>query len=221
MVLRQAFSVRGSVKKVRLVNFMTYVDETFWPGPGFNVMVGPNGSGKSSVVTALCVCLGGDIEFLNRQMDLQTLVNTAGESSSALVEVELHEDIQVTCKIYKDNPNAVFHVNKKKVSRSELTRLISDLQIQPGNMCQFLPQDVVRDFPTLTNQKIFYNTVKAVGNMSLIETYDKLKKLQSDLEKLQDQFDTKSGTLQGLEKKKSRLDDDMEAYEKRKELEET
>ena len=160
MVLRQKFSVEGSIKKIRLVNFMTYTDETFWPGPGFNVMVGPNGSGKSSVVTALCVCLGGDIEYLNRQTDLQALVNTNGFSNEALVEVELHDDIQVTCKIQKDNPNAIFHYNKKRVSRSELTRLISDLQIQPGNMCQFLPQDVVRDFPTMTNQQIFLNTVK-------------------------------------------------------------
>ena len=34
------------------------------------------------------------------------------------------------------------------------------LQIQPGNLCQFLPQDVVRDFPQMTHQDIFYNTVK-------------------------------------------------------------
>jgi hypothetical protein len=34
------------------------------------------------------------------------------------------------------------------------------LQIQPGNLCQFLPQDVVRDFPQMTHQEIFYNTVK-------------------------------------------------------------
>ncbi len=34
------------------------------------------------------------------------------------------------------------------------------LQIQPGNLCQFLPQDVVRDFPQMTQQEIFYNTVK-------------------------------------------------------------
>lgn len=167
MVVRQKFSVKGSVKKVRLVNFMTYVDEVFWPGPGFNVMVGPNGSGKSSVVTALCVGLGGDVDLLNRQVDLQCLVNTASQCNEALVEVELYvpdnnENLHVSCKIFKDNPRPTFHINQKLVSKSELVQLVSDLQIQPGNMCQFLPQDVVRDFPNMTNQQIFHNTVKVV-----------------------------------------------------------
>ena len=31
-------------------------------GPNFNVTVGPNGSGKSSIVTALCIALGGDLK---------------------------------------------------------------------------------------------------------------------------------------------------------------
>ncbi len=30
--------------------------------------VGPNGSGKSTVVTALSVCLGGDLSSLHRQV---------------------------------------------------------------------------------------------------------------------------------------------------------
>ena len=42
----------------------------------------------------------------------------------------------------------------------ELLDLMEKLQIQPGNLCQFLPQDVVRDFPQMTHQDIFYNTVK-------------------------------------------------------------
>jgi hypothetical protein len=42
----------------------------------------------------------------------------------------------------------------------ELMELMENLQIQPGNLCQFLPQDVVRDFPQMSHQEIFYNTVK-------------------------------------------------------------
>ena len=167
MVDRQQFSVEGSVRRIRLKNFMTYDDETFWPGPGFNVIVGPNGSGKSSIVTGLSVCLGGDIGYLNRQSDLSSLVNTSSTSNEALVEVDLHvpdkaSHLQVSCKIFKNQAEPIFKINQKKVSRSELIRKISDLQIQPGNMCQFLPQDVVRDFPTMNNQQIFYNTVKVI-----------------------------------------------------------
>ena len=165
MVERVKFTVEGSVRRIRLQNFMIYVDETFWPGPGFNVIVGPNGSGKSSIVTGLCVCLGGEIGFLNRQSDLSSLVNNASNDNEAVVEVDLHvpdkdTSLQVSCKIFRNHPEPIFKINQKKVSRSELDQKMSDLQIQPGNMCQFLPQDVVRDFPTMNNQQIFYNTVK-------------------------------------------------------------
>ena len=173
MVDRQGFTVEGSVRRIRLQNFMTYVDETFWPGPGFNVIVGPNGSGKSSIVTGLCVSLGGEIGYLNRQSDLSSLVNTASTSNEDLVEVDLHvpdktSDLQVSCKIFRNQAEPIFKINQKKVSRSELVRKISDLQIQPGNMCQFLPQDVVRDFPTMNNQQIFYNTVKVNKNKDFL-----------------------------------------------------
>ena len=175
MTVRQSetFLARGSVVRVTLRNFMTYVNETFWPGPNFNVVVGANGSGKSSIVTALCICLGGELKFLNRQSDLSSLVNNSSSSSEAQVEVELFDpnddNIIVQCSIFNDG-GTLFKVNGRKVSRKELTTLMEKLQIQPGNMCQFLPQDVVRDFPTMTNQDIFYNTVTAVGNMSLIDT---------------------------------------------------
>ena len=47
-----------------------------------------------------------------------------------------------------------------------------------------------------------------------------MKSIQSNLKKLNIQYETKFGTLQNLERKKSRLDDDMQAYEKRKSFEE-
>ena len=50
-----------------------------------------------------------------------------------------------------------------------------------------------------------------MGDLSLIETYDKLKKLQSEIETLEDQLGTKSGTLQVLERRKERLDGDMKS----------
>ena len=59
-----------------------------------------------------------------------------------------------------------------------------------------------------------------MGDTTLVETHEKLKKIQSELSKLENQLETKSGTLENLERKKSRLDDDLQVYEKRKALEE-
>ena len=52
-----------------------------------------------------------------------------------------------------------------------------------------------------------------MGDLSLIETYDKLKTLQKQIEKLEDLHRSKSGTLQVLERRKERLDGDMKIYE--------
>ena len=51
--------------------------------------VGPNGSGKSSIVTALSICLGGELSSLNRQADLKSLINNEAGSKPAEIEIEL------------------------------------------------------------------------------------------------------------------------------------
>ena len=217
------FTVKGSVVRISLRNFMTYVNETFWPGPNFNVVVGANGSGKSSIVTALCIGLGGDLSYLNRQTDISSLVNNYSGSNEAQIEVELfipqEDNLIVQCVLFNNNKPTLFKLNGKKVSKNELLKLTDDLQIQPGNMCQFLPQDVVRDFPTMNNQDIFYNTVKAVGDMSLINTYDKLKDIQVSIEKLDEHVETKTNTFANLERKEKKLDADRQIYEQRKKIE--
>ena len=216
---RSRFSAKGAVKRVRLKNFMTYVDETFWPGPNFNVVVGANGSGKSSIVTALCIALGGDLGNLNRQTEISSLINNNTDASEALIEVELYiregENKTVQCTV-SNSRGLSFKVDDKKVGKTELKELMEELQIQPGNMCQFLPQDVVRDFPTMDNQQIFSNTVKAVGDLSLIDTYEKLKKIQGKAKDLEEKLETKLSTFESLERKEKKLENDKKAYEERK-----
>ena len=70
----------------------------------------------------------------------------------------------------------------------------------------------------MTNQDIFYNTVKAVGDMSLIDSYDKLKEIQIEVEQLDDQVETKSNTLANLERKEKKLEHDKNIYEERKKI---
>ena len=72
----------------------------------------------------------------------------------------------------------------------------------------------------MTNQDIFYNTVKAVGDMSLIDSYDKLKEIQIEVQQLDDQVETKSNTLANLERKEKKLENDKNIYEERREIEE-
>jgi len=224
MGVKQHFSVDGSIMRITMQNFMTYKHETFWPGPNFNVTVGPNGSGKSSIVTALCICLGGDLSSLNRQSDISSLVNNDAKSGEAMVEIELFmkEEQNIIVSVFlnsKGNP-PIWKVNGETISKKGLVKLTEKLQIQPSNMCQFLPQDVVRDFPTMSSQQIFYNTVKAVGDISLIETYDSLKEIQVQVEELEDRTETKQTTLENLERKEKKLEAERVLFEKRSKLEE-
>ena len=184
--------------------------------------VGPNGSGKSSIVTALSICLGGDLTSLNRQSELGSLVNTEGSSGVASVEVELwisKDETKVVRSEIRSNGAVSWSIDKSKASKKEVLELADSLQIQPGNLCQFLPQDVVRDFPTMDNQQIFCNTVRAVGDTALLGTFETLKNLQTEVENLEDQAVTKQNTLTGLEKKSSRLEGEKEIYNKRKAIE--
>ena len=45
-----------------------------WSPSGVCALVGPNGSGKSSIVTALCLCLGGNLKSMNRQVGIRYLL---------------------------------------------------------------------------------------------------------------------------------------------------
>jgi len=208
MAERPSYTIDGSVVKIGLKNFMTYKNEIIYPGPNFNVTVGPNGSGKSSIVTALSICLGGDLSSLNRQLDLQSLINNDCGNQAASVEIELFakkaENTLVKAIIKRGSTEPSWQINGKNVSKEKLIKLTERLQIQPNNLCQFLPQDVVREFPQMKPPMIFENTVKAVGDRQMLSTLYKGSEIQEGMEKLQSDIKMKENTISSLEQKKQK-----------------
>ena len=71
-----------------------------------------------------------------------------------------------------------------------------------------LQQDVVRDFPTMSSQQIFYNTVNAVGDTVLIETCDRLKEIQMEVQQLEN--------FANLERKEKRFESKRQIFDKLK-----
>lgn len=57
---------RGSIRRVRMRNFLTYDDCEVFPGPKLNVVIGPNGSGKSSLTHAICLACVGDTDDIGK-----------------------------------------------------------------------------------------------------------------------------------------------------------
>ena len=91
---------------------------------------------------------------------------------------------------------------------------MSSLNIQTGNMCQFLPQDVVKSFPLMSPQDRFLSTVRAVGEGRLVDQFDRLKEIQQTITSNHSLIMTKEGTLENLKnkmesiiQKKDHLDD--------------
>jgi len=219
---RLQFTQPGSVTRITMKNFMTYKHETVYPGPNFNVTVGPNGSGKSSIVTALSIALGGELSSLNRQLELKSLINTEAGNNPAEIEIELFNkdgaNTVVKAQLNKDSPHPLWWINNKVATQKQLLELTAKLQIQPGNLCQFLPQDVVREFPQMKPHTIFENTIKALGDLEMLNKLKRGEEIQQKLDGKEEELKTKQNTLTSYEQKEKRQEHDRKMLEEREEL---
>ena len=123
--------------------------------PGFNAVLGPNGTGKSTLVTAVVIGLAGDLGVMERQKAVRDLIRY--DKSEAEVEISLHETAVVKCVIYAYNGGKCvieYFINGKKVKKGQVRELARKLQIQTDNVCQFLPQDVVKNFPSMSEKEV-------------------------------------------------------------------
>lgn len=193
---------------------MHYDDQTVRPLPGFNVVIGHNGSGKSALVNAICIGLGGNIDTLQRCDNITTFIKR--EAEEARIEIELYngsgDNYQVACNI-NIKGKVVWAINEEKANKTQVEELVASLNIQTGNMCQFLPQDVVKNFPLMTPQERFLSTVKAVGEGRLVEQFDRLKEIQKVVDNSDNLIMTKESTLEsiktkmeGIKQKKQKMD---------------
>ena len=60
-----------------------------------------------------------------------------------------------------------FFKNGATVGPAKILKLVKELNIQPENLCQFLPQDKVHDFSKMNSKELLVKTVDAVGNTEL------------------------------------------------------
>jgi chromosome segregation ATPase len=218
--------IPGVIEEIQLKNFMTYQNCTIRPGKEFNVILGPNGSGKSSIVSAIVIGLGGDISTLRRQKHLGDLVNNhindEDESQDAEITIRLFKTENTTyeffCRISRENV-ITYKIDGKAKDKRDVSKLANSLQIQTENMCQFLPQDRVREFPEMKPEQIFQNSLKAVGNLKMLELNKEGETLENQRKQFEHTIETKSASITTNNRQyslKKNLIDDME---KRKELE--
>ncbi|KAF8324580.1 uncharacterized protein EI90DRAFT_3129760 [Cantharellus anzutake] len=213
--------VPGSIVRVKLHNFVTYDDVEFRPGPYLNMILGPNGTGKSSIACAICLGLGFPPSILGRATELSAFVKHGHKE--AYVEIELkgrsrERNIVVRRKLFSNKNRSEFTLNGEESTMIKVTKKRSELNVQVGNLCTFLPQDKVSHFAQLTPQQLLRETQKAAGDPRLIEWHDLLIDEGKKLKNTRESYGSISAKLAFEKAQNERIKADVEKFEARQRL---
>ncbi|XP_064607700.1 structural maintenance of chromosomes protein 5-like [Liolophura sinensis] len=208
--------VEGSILRVKLENVLTYDSVEFQCGPYLNVIIGPNGTGKSTIVCAICLGLGGKTSFLGRAHQPSDYIKYGNDK--AKIELELFnpdgENYIIQRQIFKNNTSN-WMVNGRGAAHRTVEETVSRLNIQLGNLCQFLPQEKVADFAKMTQQELLENTEKAVGTPEMYENHQKLKHTRNDSRNLELGYNNLFQRVEQEVQKNSHLEHEVKNYEER------
>ncbi|XP_067017127.1 structural maintenance of chromosomes protein 5-like [Acropora muricata] len=209
--------VDGAIVRVKMRNFVTYTDCEFKPGPHLNVVLGPNGTGKSSIVCAICLGLAGHTKLLGRATEVRDFIKHG--HAQAMIEIELHNSDGrnhiITRDMYRTENRSNWKINGKSTTMKEVQELTKTLNVQIGNLCQFLPQDKVAEFAKMTQQQLLEATEKAVGPPDMFDVHQKLIDLRKHEKELEVSLRNNREHLEKLEQQNERLEQDVKRYQER------
>merc|ERR1712142_103201 len=117
------------------------------------------------------------------------------------------------------NAKSKWWLNESEVPEKKVKELVKQLNVQTGNLCQFLPQDKVHDFSRMDSKQLLIKTVEAVGDVELRNDHEKLKEIQNKFERNTVEKAKKENLLTSLKHKREELEVDMEEIRRRKDME--
>ncbi|XP_064620307.1 structural maintenance of chromosomes protein 5-like isoform X3 [Lineus longissimus] len=201
----------GAIRRIK-----TYDSVEFKPGAHLNVIVAPNGTGKSTLVNGICLGLAGKTKWLGRASQATEFIKHG--QTKATTEIELHnpdgDNYVIKREIHKDNRQN-WSVNGRSSAQRAVEECVARLNIQVGNLCQFLPQDKVADFAKMTPQELLENTEKAVGPPEMIQDHHRLKDSTTEANTLAADYITMQERLEAEESKNLRVEQDVKNYKER------
>lgn len=208
----------GAIIRIKLENFMTYTFVEVHPGPNLNVIVGTNGSGKSSLVCAICLGLCGTPGTVGRASLVANYIKRG--ATSALIEIELFNAEGSNHIIQRAIApgKSTWTLNGTPVPQKRVEALVSSLNIQVNNLCQFLPQDRVADFVRMSRQELLEGTERAVGTSDLFALHTKLKELQAKRIGLERSLSSQQSRLEQALQKMSNLDAEVKKFQEHRDV---
>ncbi|KAL8203253.1 UNVERIFIED_CONTAM: hypothetical protein K2H54_045840 [Gekko kuhli] len=209
--------VEGSIVKIAMENFLTYDNCEVFPGPHLNMIVGANGTGKSSIVCAICLGLAGKPSFIGRADKVGLYVKRG--CNKGKVEIELFKiptNLIITREISVTNNQSTWYINKKLSTLKTVEDQVAALNIQVGNLCQFLPQDKVGEFAKLSKTELLEATEKSVGPPEMYKFHCDLKNFRQRERELENSCKERNINLEKMKQKNERYKQDVERYHEHK-----
>ncbi|XP_060093430.1 structural maintenance of chromosomes protein 5 [Heteronotia binoei] len=209
--------VEGSIVRIAMENFLTYDHCEVYPGPHLNMIVGANGTGKSSIVCAICLGLAGKPSVIGRGDKVGLYVKRG--CNKGIVEIELFKiptNLIITREIYVANNQSSWFINRKPSTLKTVEDQVAALNIQVGNLCQFLPQDKVGEFAKLSKIELLENTEKSVGPPEMYKFHCDLKTFRQHERELENSCEEINTNLEKMKQKNERYKQDVERYHEHK-----
>ncbi|KAL7847854.1 hypothetical protein AOLI_G00225720 [Acnodon oligacanthus] len=210
---RRGRCVEGSILRITMQNFLTYDHSEVFPGPHLNMIVGANGTGKSSIVCAICLGLAGKTAVLGRGDKVSLYVKRGCSKGS--VEIELYRaegNLIINREIHVENNQSVWMMNGKHSSQKAVEEAVRELQIQVGNLCQFLPQEKVGEFAKMSKIELLEATEKSVGPPEMYNFHCELKSYRTKERDLENLCKEKANFLEKAKQRNERNKVDVERY---------
>ncbi|XP_045325548.1 structural maintenance of chromosomes protein 5 isoform X2 [Leopardus geoffroyi] len=209
--------VEGSIVRIVMENFLTYDVCEVSPGPHLNMIIGANGTGKSSIVCAICLGLAGKPAFMGRADKVGFFVKRG--CSKGMVEIELFRNsgnLTITREIDVAKNQSSWFINKKPTTQKVVEEQVAALNIQVGNLCQFLPQDKVGEFAKLSKIELLEATEKSIGPPEMHRYHCELKNFREKEKQLETSCKEKTEYLEKMIQRNERYKQDVERFYERK-----
>ncbi|KAF7463204.1 Hypothetical predicted protein [Marmota monax] len=209
--------VEGSIVRIAMENFLTYDTCEVTPGPHLNMIIGANGTGKSSIVCAICLGLAGKPAFMGRADKVGFFVKRG--CSKGMVEIELFRtsgNLIITREIDVAKNQSFWFINKKSTTQKVVEEQVAALNIQVGNLCQFLPQDKVGEFAKLSKIELLEATEKSIGPPEMHRYHCELKNFREKEKQLETSCKEKTEYLEKMVQRNERYKQDVERFYERK-----
>lgn len=203
----------GYLIQVKVWNFTTYTYGEFNLSPTLNMIIGPNGTGKSTLVSAICLGLGGKIDLIKRK-SMKSMIKSGFEESKILITLkgrEENEEFIIERKFTERESK--WRLNGNRSDEKSIRKLVLSFNIQLDNLCHFLPQERVAEFAGLSPEKLLLETERTIGDGLLLSMHENLIRNDNDLVELKLKIDQTEKAYANLMEEKDRLQEEAKKYE--------